>query len=126
MNKPTDSELGILQLLWANGPQTVREVNDRLNATTEKSSGYTTTLKFMQIMLNKGLVSCDKSRRTHVYAAAVPEEKVQLNLLNRMTDMAFRGSAAQLVLRALGDADTSADELAAIKALIEQKEKEQY
>lgn len=125
MNKPTDSELGILQLLWSNGPRTVREVNDALNEQTAKPSGYTTTLKFMQIMLEKGLVTCDKSSRTHVYSAAVPEAEVQSSLLSRMADMAFRGSSAQLALRALGAAETSVEDLAAIKALIAQKEKEQ-
>lgn len=125
MNKPTDSELGILQLLWSGGPQTVREVNDALNESAEKASGYTTTLKFMQIMLEKELVSCDKSSRTHVYAAAVPEAAVQSSLLSRMADMAFRGSSAQLALLALGTAETSVEDLAAIKALIAEKEKEQ-
>lgn len=124
MNKPTDSELSILQLLWANGPQTVRELNDRLNTTASKPIGYTTTLKFLQIMHEKGLVGSDKSSRTHVYSAAVAERDVQAGLVDRMVDKAFRGSATQLILRALGQAETNADELAAIKALIEQKEKD--
>lgn len=124
MQKPTDSELSILQLLWAKGSQTVRAINEALNANTSKVIGYTTTLKLMQIMLDKGLLTCDKSQRTHVYTAAVAEQDVRAGLLNRMVDTAFRGSAAQLVLQALGQADTSADELAAIKALIEQKEQE--
>lgn len=125
MQKPTDSELAILQLLWANGAQTVREVNETLNEVSEKEIGYTTTLKFMQLMLDKGLVSRDTSTRTHVYAAIVGEAEIQSGLLNRMAKMAFRGSAVQLALRALGQADASAEELAAIKALIEEKEKEQ-
>ena len=124
MIKPTDSELNILRLLWVNGPQTVRQLNDRLNETASKPIGYTTTLKFLQIMLEKGLVSSDKSSRTHVYNAAVAETDVQAGLLDRIVDQAFRGSATQLILRALGQADTNAEELAAIKALIEQKEKE--
>lgn len=124
MIKPTDSELNILRLLWVHGPQTVRELNDRLNETADKSIGYTTTLKFLQIMLDKGLVNSDKSSRTHVYNAAVAESDVQAGLLDRIVDQAFRGSATQLILRALGQADTNAEELAAIKALIEQKEKD--
>lgn len=124
MNKPTDSELSILRLLWIHGPQTVREINDRLNETATKPIGYTTTLKFLQIMLDKEFVSSDKSSRTHVYAAAIAESEVQSGLLDRIVDQAFRGSATQLILRALGQADTNAEELAAIKALIEQKEQE--
>lgn len=122
--KPTDAELNILSQLWQRGPQTVRELNERLNETAPKPIGYTTTLKFLQIMLDKGLVSCDKSSRTHVYAAAVSETEVQDGLLDRFVDKAFRGSAAQLILRALGQAEANAEELAAIKALLEQKEKE--
>ncbi|MEL6276261.1 MAG: BlaI/MecI/CopY family transcriptional regulator [Bacteroidota bacterium] len=125
MAKPTDSELGILSILWAEGPQTVRSINDRLNLSSTKHIGYTTTLKFLQLMLEKGLVSCDKSSRTHIYTAAAEEEKVRQGLVSRIVDQAFRGSAAQLVLQALGQSETSADELAAIKALIEQKEREQ-
>lgn len=124
MNKPTDSELAILKLLWADGPQTVRELNDRLNEKAVKAIGYTTTLKFLQIMLDKELVSSDKSSRTHIYAAAIAEADVRAGLLDRIVDQAFRGSATELILQALGQSDTNADELAAIKALIEQKEKE--
>lgn len=124
MNKPTDSELNILRLLFEFGPQTVRSLNDRLNEQASKPIGYTTTLKFLQIMLEKGLVSSDKSSRTHVYAAAVAEDDVRAGLLDRIVDQAFRGSATELIIQALGRADTNAEELAAIKALIEQKERD--
>ncbi|MEO0733473.1 MAG: BlaI/MecI/CopY family transcriptional regulator [Bacteroidota bacterium] len=123
--QPTEGELVILQVLWRSGPCTVRAVNEQLNATSTKEIGYTTTLKLMQLMTNKGLVTRDTSSRTHVYAAALPEEKAQKNLLRRFVDTAFGGSASQLVLRALGEGKTSPEELAAIKQLIRQLENEE-
>jgi predicted transcriptional regulator len=120
--KPTESELEILQVLWANGPTTVRAVNEQLNQHTTKDIGYTTTLKLMQLMLTKGLVERDASTRTHVYKSAVEERSVKQGLLSQFVDKAFRGSAAQLVLETLGQHRTSEDELAKIKALIEQME----
>jgi len=123
--QPTDSELVILQVLWATGPHTVREVNEQLNERSKKAIGYTTTLKLMQLMAEKGLVSRDTSSRTHVYAAALPEDKAKGNLLRRFVDNTFAGSASDLVLRALGQGKTSPDELAKIKALIEDLEKKQ-
>lgn len=119
--QPTDSELVILQVLWAAGPSTVRAVNEQLNASSDKEIGYTTTLKLMQLMAEKGLVTRDTSSRTHVYEAT-QREKVQKNLLRRFVDTAFGGSAAGLVLRALGDGKTSLEELAEIKRLIEDLE----
>ena len=110
MNKPTDSELNILRLLFEHGPQTVRQLNDRLNEQSAKAIGYTTTLKFLQIMLEKGLVSSDKSSRTHVYSAAVAENEVRAGLLDRIVDQAFRGSATDLIIQALGQADTNAED----------------
>lgn len=120
--QPTDSELVILQVLWSDGPSTVRAVNEKLNASSEKAIGYTTTLKLMQLMAEKGLVSRDTSSRTHVYAAASAQESVQKSLLRRFVDNTFGGSAAGLVLRALGDGKTSPEELAEIKRLIEELE----
>lgn len=122
MIKPTDAELAILQVLWIHGSQTVRELNERLNAQSEKSIGYTTTLKLLQIMLEKGLAQRQDDSRTHIYEAAVAEKEVQDGILDRIAQMAFRGSAAQLALRALGQSDASAEELAAIKALINDME----
>ncbi len=124
MMQPTEGELVILQVLWSDGPSTVRAVNERLNAESEREIGYTTTLKLMQLMLSKGLVSRDDSTRTHVYAAELPREKAQKNLLQRFVDSTFGGSAGSLVLRALGEGQTSPEELAAIKQLIKQLENE--
>lgn len=120
--RPTDSELAILQVLWEQGPCTVRQVNEVLNQ--EREVGYTTTLKLMQIMAEKGLVSRNTDRRTHIYAAALSEREAQRNLLDKFVDTAFRGSAVKLVMQALGNHKTSKEELDAIKALIEAKEKD--
>ncbi|GAB5554420.1 MAG: hypothetical protein Sapg2KO_40110 [Saprospiraceae bacterium] len=118
--KPTESELEILQVLWANGPCAVRTVNDQLNL--QREVGYTTTLKIMQLMLNKGLVARDTSSRTHIYRAAVSEKETRANLLDRFVDTTFRGSAMDMVMQALGNKDTSAEELAEIKAFIKKIE----
>lgn len=120
MDKPTDSEFEILKVLWAAGPSTVRQVNDRLNQ--EREVGYTTTLKIMQIMAQKGLVSRDESTRTHVYSAAVKEGTVKNALIDRLMDSAFSGSASQLVMQALGRGKTSNQELQKIKDLIKKME----
>ena len=122
MNKPTESELEILQLLWAGGPATVRSVNERLNALADRPIGYTTTLKLMQLMVEKDLLHRDTSSRTHVYAAGVEERSVKRNLLRQFVRKTFRGSAAQLVMEALGQHEASEDELAEIKALIDRME----
>lgn len=119
--KPTDSELEILQILWAKGACTVREVNEELNL--KRETGYTTTLKIMQIMTEKGLLTRDESRRTHVYSAAVREQDTQKQLLDKFLDSVFKGSAADLVMQALGNGKTTADELRQIRQLIEQMEK---
>lgn len=118
--KPTDSELEILQILWAQGPSTVRTVNDLLNEQTSKSkeTGYTTTLKIMQIMHEKGLVTRMEEGRTHTYTPAVRESDTQGMLLQQFVDNAFRGSAARLVMQALGNHNASPEELDEIKALI--------
>jgi predicted transcriptional regulator len=118
--QPTESELEILQVLWENGPSPVRAVNDRLNE--QREVGYTTTLKIMQLMLKKGLVARDASSRRHVYRAAVAEDQTRAQLLDRFIDTAFRGSAMDLVMQALGNEDTSEDELEEIKAFIQEME----
>ncbi|HKK75971.1 MAG TPA: BlaI/MecI/CopY family transcriptional regulator [Saprospiraceae bacterium] len=120
--QPTESELEILQVLWAEGPSPVRAVNDRLNE--QREVGYTTTLKMMQLMLKKGLVARDASSRTHIYRAAVTEAQTRAQLLDRFVDTAFRGSAMELVMQALGNEDTSEDELKEIKDFIQQIESE--
>lgn len=123
--QPTDSELEILTVLWEQSSATVREVNDKLNErrTNDKEIGYTTTLKLLQIMFDKGLVRRNAEARTHIYTAAFAQGDVQRNLLQRLVDTAFQGSAMQMVMQALGDHDASAEELQEIKALIEKVEK---
>jgi BlaI family penicillinase repressor len=114
--KPTESELEILQILWTKGLATVREVHEDLAST--KDVGYTTTLKLMQIMHEKGLVKRDDSMRTHIYQAAVNKERTQKHLLGKMIDSLFGGSPTQLVIQALGEHKTSPEELEKIQALL--------
>jgi BlaI family penicillinase repressor len=114
--RPTDAELAILRVLWELGPATVRQVHEALVPSRE--TGYTTTLKLMQIMADKGLVTRDESSRTHVYAAVANQEMTQRQLVKDLMDRAFGGSAKALVLRALSD-DTAADELHEIRKLID-------
>ncbi|PUZ21756.1 transcriptional regulator [Chitinophaga parva] len=119
--KPTESELEILAILWEKGPATVRDIHEVLERS--KDAGYTTTLKLMQIMHEKGLVYRDTSAKTHVYRAAVSQQDTQQQLLSKMIDTVFNGSASQLVLQALGNRKASAAELDAIKAYLDQIEK---
>jgi len=107
--KPTESELEILQIIWTKGLATVREVHEELGKT--KDVGYTTTLKLMQIMHEKGLVKRDDSMRTHIYQAAVNKEKTQKHLLTKMIDSLFGGSPTQLVIQALGNDKQNMSEL---------------
>lgn len=118
--KPTESELQILQVMWAKGPCTVRTVNDEINK--KKESGYTTTLKLMQIMVDKNLLSRDTTSRTHVYSAGVSEEDTQGSLLTDFLKSTFKGSAMSLVMQTLGNHKASKEELAAIKRLITELE----
>ena len=120
--KPTESELEILQILWSRGLATVREVHEELAKT--KEVGYTTTLKLMQIMNEKGLVKRDESMRTHVYQPAVNKEKTQKHMLSKMISTLFGGSSTQLVLQALGEHKASPDELAQIQNLLDQMKKQ--
>ena len=115
--KPTESELEILQVLWKKGLATVREVHEELAAL--KDAGYTTTLKLMQIMNEKGLVKRDDSMRTHVYQAAVSKEKTQKHLLGKMIDSLFGGSPTQLVIQALGESKATPEELEKIQEMID-------
>ena len=116
--KPTESELEILQILWQNGTATVRDVHEEL--AKSKDVGYTTTLKLMQIMHDKGLVKRDESMRTHIYQPAVNKERTQKHLLDKMIDSLFGGSSTQLVLQALGNGEqkVSAEELEKIQTLL--------
>jgi BlaI family penicillinase repressor len=116
--KPTEGELEILQVLWKKKNASVREVHEELAKT--KDVGYTTTLKLMQIMFDKGLVRRDATLKTHFYEAAVSKEKTQRHLLGKMIDSLFGGSSAALVLQALGNHKASPEELEAIQTMIEQ------
>ena len=118
--KPTGSELAILKVLWEHGASTVRFVNEELSK--QKETGYTTTLKFMQIMLDKKLLTRNTDTRSHVYAAAIDQSVTQRDLLGKFVDNVFGGSATSLVLQALGSHDASKEELEQIKALIEKME----
>lgn len=117
--EPTKSELEILKVLWQHGPSTVRFVNDELNKVTREVQ-YTSTLKLMQIMVEKGLLNRDESQMKHVYSAAVEETRTKSVLLDRFVDSLFNGSAASLMLQLLGNKKTSKKELDAIRELINQ------
>jgi predicted transcriptional regulator len=117
---PTDAELRILRVLWNRGPSTVRDVHEILAA--ERPAGYTTTLKFLQIMLDKGLVTRDDSTRTHVYAAAVAEGQAQRTATADLIGRMFGGSAAALMQQALAVQPSSRDELRRIREMLDAME----
>jgi BlaI family transcriptional regulator, penicillinase repressor len=118
--KPTESELEILQLIWKHGPSTVRQINDLMNGS--RVVGYTTTLKLLQIMTQKGIVRADKTDRSHIYSALLKEEETQQQLVEQLLQAAFGGSAKKLVMQALGNKKTSQAELEEIKLLIRRLE----
>ncbi|WP_044171760.1 BlaI/MecI/CopY family transcriptional regulator [Flectobacillus major] len=120
MTKPTESELEILQVLWALGQATVRQVNDELSK--HREIGYTTTLKLMQIMFEKKLVTRTEEGRYHVYQANVGEEETQQQLLDLFVGSTFKGSAMKLVMQTLGNHQATSEELDEIKKLIAQIE----
>ncbi len=115
--KPTESELEILKILWNKEKATVREVHEELSK--NKDSGYTTTLKLLQIMFEKGLVTRDDSNKTHIYEAAVTRQKTQKQFLDKMINTLFAGSSTQLVLQALGNQKASKDELEEIQKYLD-------
>lgn len=115
--KPTESELEILKILWDKENATVREVHEELSK--NKESGYTTTLKLLQIMFEKGLVTRDDSNKTHIYEAAVTRQKTQKQFLDKMINTLFAGSSTQLVLQALGNQKASKDELEEIQKYLD-------
>ena len=117
MNKATESEMEILKILWEHGSSTVREVHDLLSQ--NKESGYTTTLKLMQIMLEKGLLIRDATNRTHVYSSNVKQELIQKQLVGKMINGMFKGSPAQLIMHALGNHRASKEELIEIKKYLD-------
>src|SRR5688572_13998492 len=114
--RPTDAELAILRVLWERGPSTVRHVHEALSGARE--TGYTTTLKLMQIMAEKGLVTRDESARTHVYHASASRDQTQRQLVSDLVARAFGGSAAALVMQALSSHPASDIELAEIQRLV--------
>ncbi len=116
--RPTDAELAILRVLWQRGPSTVRQVQETLNG--DRPTGYTTVLKFLQIMTDKGLVQRDEAQRTHVYVARLSEEQTQRQLVGDLLDRAFGGSAQKLIMQALASKKTSPKELAEIKTMLEE------
>jgi predicted transcriptional regulator len=121
--KPTESELEILNILWSKGACTVRDVHEVLEQ--NKDAGYTTTLKLMQIMHDKNLLTRDASARSHVYSANVSQEKTQGQLVKKLIDNVFNGSAAQLVMQALGNHKTDKKELEEIKLYLKEMENKQ-
>ena len=121
-SRPTDRELTILRILWDNGPSTVRQVNEAMNA--ESGTGYTTTLKLMQIMTEKGLLRRDDSQFKHIFKPALTEAKAQKQLVGDILERAFSGSAEKLVMRALSAKKISAMELARIRKMLDEFEGE--
>lgn len=120
--EPTKSELEIMQVLWQHGPSTVRFVNELLNK-QKREVQYTSTLKLMQIMVEKGLVKRDESEMKHIYASAVEEDKTKGFLLERFVDTLYNGSASSLMMQLLGNKKTSKKELDAIKELLKKMDK---
>src|SRR5689334_8538397 len=119
---PTDVEVAILRVLWERGPSTVREVHEALQSGGDRDTGYSTTLKMMQVMLEKGLLSRDDSRRPQVYAPSQPEAQTQRQMVDDLLQKVFGGSARKLVLRAVESEKVSAEELSEIRKLLKQLE----
>ncbi|MGH9755424.1 MAG: BlaI/MecI/CopY family transcriptional regulator [Blastocatellia bacterium] len=120
LSRPTDAELAILRVIWRRGASTVRQVCETLGQ--EREIGYTTVLKLMQIMTEKGLVERDETERTHVYQSKLTQEQTQQQLVGDLLEKAFGGSASQLVMQALAAKPASADELARIRQLLDELE----
>ena len=115
--RPTDAELAILRVLWRRGPSTVRQVHEDLER--RSLTGYTTALKLLQIMTEKGLVERDESQRAHVYVARLPEEHTLGQLVGDLLDRAFEGSSSRLVMRALESRPATREELAEIRRMLD-------
>lgn len=118
---PTEAELEILNVLWDRGPSTVRDVHEAL---ASRGTGYTTVLKQMQVMAEKGLLARSEEHRSHVYSARIVREKTQQKLARNLLDRAFAGSAASLVLGALSTQRVPPEELAEIRRMLDEYEKE--
>lgn len=121
--KPTTSELEILQIIWKAGSCTVRQVNEELSREKGIVIGYTTTLKLMQIMHEKGLLERETTSRTHLYKALISQSKTSQNMLNTLIDTVFNGSAAQLIMQALSDKKSSKEEIEMIKEYLDDLDK---
>ena len=121
--RPTEAELELLRALWTHGPMTVREIHDSLR--NEKSTGYTTTLKILQKMADKGIVRRDESNRSHIYHPMMQAEQTQRQLVRDLLHRAFGGSAAQMVVQALAEKKASPAELAEIRRLLDEMEARQ-
>jgi predicted transcriptional regulator len=119
--EPTKAELEILQVLWEHGPSTVRFINDKLNE--QREVNYTTTLKLMQIMADKGILMRDESQMKHVYHVAEEEQTTKSQLLDKFVDSVYQGSARQLVMQLLGNKKASKEDIAAIKEILDKLEK---
>ena len=115
--RPTDAELAILRVLWERGPSTVRQVHEQL--ARDRQAAYTTALKLLQIMTEKGLVERDERERTHVYQAKLSEDQTQRQLVRDLLDRAFGGSAGKLVMQALATRRASPDELREIRRVLD-------
>jgi BlaI family penicillinase repressor len=122
--KPTASELEVLRVLWTRGPSTVREVHDALNE--KKPMGYTSVLKFLQIMTAKGTVRRNETQRAHVYEACLPAEQTKRQLAGDMLHRVFEGSASQLMMHALAGRKASREEIEEIRRLLNQYESDEY
>ena len=119
LSRPTDGELAILRILWQRGPSTVREIHEVI--AEGRPAAYTTTLKLLQIMTEKGLTTREEWGRLHRYAATAPQEDTQRQLVEDLVERAFGGSAAQLMVQALATKRASREEIAEIRALLEKK-----
>jgi len=123
MSKPTEAELEILSYLWEMGEASVRQVHDKLSET--KETGYTTTLKIMQIMYSKGMLTRDEQSRTHIYRPVAKKNDTQKSLIKNLMATAFGGSSKSLVMQALGQDNPSKEELDEIRAFLDQLENKQ-
>jgi BlaI family penicillinase repressor len=118
--RPTPAELELLRVIWEHGPSTVRDIQERMQK--QRTTGYTTVLKLLQIMTDKGLVRRDERARAHVYAAQVPQEQTQGQLVRDLLDRAFGGSATKLVMHALSARKTSREDLERIRQMLDDVE----
>ncbi|NMM49584.1 BlaI/MecI/CopY family transcriptional regulator [Marinigracilibium pacificum] len=123
VSKPTESELDVLRVLWERGPSTVREVHDELSK--EKDTGYTTTLKIMQLMYEKEYLSREKHGKTHIYTAEIDRKQTSDRLIDRLLETTFQGSASKLVMHLLGNKHTNKSELEKIKKYLDELEDSQ-